>query len=367
MNILSDTLCATGRSSLSLRRAWSGILALSRAFATAWTLMLLPVLPFAAQAQGMAVYMAADGKDANSGASPGTAVASLERALQVAIRQAGPGGTEILVAPGTYREQRNVLRLKTEPPPIAIRAADSTQRPIFDGETNQGTWLRVLAQTPMRLPITIEGLDVRRYSTALSIEAPFEAGAGKQLASAVKVLSNRFEDIGSPQAPPSTAALRFVGISESIVKGNSFLRVRNAGDCSLLHPIYMAHGSNRNRIEGNSFDDNCGVAIKLRDASNENQIVDNEFRRQTLSAVFQDWYCDATKRKDCERKDECPSWSNRFAGNRLDGKPVTPVALDIRHGERPSNQCELPAVRERVLMQSPATSTRATPRGSQPR
>lgn len=365
MNLLSNNSGAICAQFAGIRRTLTGILSSCCLLAT--TLVMPLTLPITVHAQGIAVYVASDGVDTNSGASPESAVASLTRALQLAIRQAGPSGAEVRVAPGIYRGQRNVLRLKEGPPPITIRPADAMQRPVFDGETNRGTWLRVLAQVPMKLPLTIEGMDVRRYSTAVSIEAPSESFADQQGVSAVKVVSSHFEDIGSLESPPSTAALRFVGISDSIVKGNSFLRVRNVGDCSLLHPIYMAHGSSRNRIEGNSFDDNCGVAIKLRDASNENQIVDNEFRRQTLPAVFQDWYCDATKRKDCERKDECPSWSNRIAGNRLDGKPVQPVALDIRHGERPSSQCALPVVRERVLMQSPSTSIRATPRGVQQR
>jgi hypothetical protein len=45
-----------------------------------------------------------------------------------------------------------------------------------------------------------------------------------------------------------------------------------------LHAIYLANHSTGARIEGNTFQDFCGSAIKLRDASSGATITGNHFR-----------------------------------------------------------------------------------------
>jgi hypothetical protein len=209
----------------------------------------------------------------------------------------------------------------------------------------ESSWLRITSDESREVPITIQNLTVRKYGTAIAVDGP---RGRKDSVAGVRIQGNRLEDIGTgPGKEPSTAAIRLVSVTDSAITDNVFRRVRNARSCELLHPIYMAHGSSRNLVERNVFDDNCGVAIKVRDGSSENRIRDNLFLRQTLAYFVQDWYCDSTKRKDCRDTAECPSWNTEFSGNRSAAGPVGPQVLDIRHGERPNASCEVPAVRSR--------------------
>jgi hypothetical protein len=300
------------------------------------------------------LYIAPDGRDAASGRNSNEPFATLGKALQVAVRNSDPEGTFILVAPGTYERQTFVLRLSGPVSPIVIQRGSPDEAPVFDGVAQQGTWLRVRSSAATPLPLTISGITIRRYGMALSLEGPETGEAG---VSGVQILDNRFEDIGTAAPPPATAALRLINAQQVRVAGNVFLRINNTGtnarkDCVLLHPIYAAHFSSRNAIEQNTFDDNCGVAIKFRNAASDNLVARNVFRNQALASRVQDWYCDATWRKDCvgERSGECPSWNNRFVDNRDDGPPSAAKALDIRGGGRGYDpSCAVPKSRERFL------------------
>ena len=318
--------------------------------------LLLAALISACSASGAAelLFLAPKGSDTATGRSNAEALATFGKAMQVAMRSKDPEGTTILVAPGTYTDQSFVMRLVGPVPPITIRRAVANEAAVFDGVDNRGSWLRVRSTASMPLQLTIEGMSIRRYGMAISLEGPPDTPNG---ISGMRVLDNRIEEIGTPGPPPATAALRLTNAQDVKVVGNTFRKIRNFGtnapkDCVLLHPIYAAHNASRNTIENNIFDDNCGVAIKFRDGSDNNLIARNVFRNQALESRMQDWYCDSSRRKDClgERDSECPSWNNRFVDNRDGDRPTGLKALDIRGGQRGFHaSCPIPRAAQRVL------------------
>jgi hypothetical protein len=96
--------------------------------------------------------------------------------------------------------------------------------------------------------------------------------------------------------------------------------VENETSAGIVHALYIAHMSDRNRVERNRFKNNSGDAVRLRDFSNGNHIKENTYIKAGVSAGYTDWYCDHDERDDCTKPTpECPSWGNEFRDNELDG------------------------------------------------
>ena len=167
--------------------------------------------------------------------------------------------------PGLYLRQRIRLQWPAAAPRITVQAYDPANRPLFDG-SGRGAWLVIKGAGEARhLRLTVDGLHIRSYQTAISLGGDrFAEGAFLWDAA---IVNNRFERIGSrrPDLKPSTAAVRLVNARDVRIARNQFVSIINDQKCSLLHSIYLAHHSGSNLIEGNTFRDGCGATVKVRD------------------------------------------------------------------------------------------------------
>lgn len=268
------------------------------------------------------LHLAPDGHDELVGKSRTDAVATLKRAWDLAAAQ--PAGTTmtILVHPGIYVGQS--IRIDGTPPnAIVLRGVlRDGQRPVFKGTKKTETWLRLWASDGRPTGLTIEGLEIREYHTAISLDGNRDDPTAGNEGTIIR--NNVFERIGTvstndPKAL-STAAIRFVNSSGNTVEGNRFTTIRNVTGCGGLHALYLAHFSSRNRIVDNSFDDFCGSAVKLRDRANDNLIVGNPFRHAESAPAIEEWFCDMKGRKGCtKQRGECPSTGNMDVRNSIEG------------------------------------------------
>ncbi len=277
------------------------------------------------------IYIATNGNDAEDGRSDGHPVATLGRALDLAMahKQYGSEPMRVLIKSGTYRGQKVVIdgsRLKGELSIIG-EASDPKDFPIFVGDGSQSTWLSLKGRDGKRTGLTIQSIQIRDYFTAISLEGNRDAPSAFNAGTTIR--RNVFRNIGSIAAyegGKSTAAIRFVNSKNNLVESNFFHGIRNKRDkdCGALHSLYLAHFSSGNRIVDNTFEDACGSVVKLRDRSNDNVIESNRFRRIYKAPAIEEWFCDGGERKDCTKKlGECPSTGNAERGNDLSGSPST--------------------------------------------
>lgn len=267
------------------------------------------------------VFVAPGGNDKSSGRSESEAMQSLQDAVKrvLALPAEQHTARRVVVLQGSYLAQVVAIDKLPDTLPLVISAARG-ERPVFDGNGRGGAWLalNVAAGKPTRL--TIEGLEVRNYVTAISFNG--DRSSIENFNSENVVRNNVFRNIGQvalPSGKPSTAGIRLVNSRSNQIVKNQFLNIRNLTSCGLLHAIYIAHNSSNNLIEGNTFDGGCGATVKTRDASNSNQIVNNRFLDQS-EWLFLDRYCDKDARDDCTKEtSECPSWGNRVSDNTASG------------------------------------------------
>lgn len=291
-------------------------------FRTLATIVCLAGLLNMADASADTVHLAPDGNDDLVGKSRITAVATLKRAWDLAAAHPAGASVTILVHPGIYVDQS--IRIDGTPrTAVTLRGVSrDSQRPVFKGSKRTETWLRLWASDGRSTGLTIEGLEIREYHTAISLDGNRnDSTAGNE---GTMIRDNVFERIGtvSTNDPTalSTAAIRLVNSSGNSVERNRFLTIRNVKGCGGLHALYLAHFSSRNRIVDNSFDDFCGSAVKLRDRANDNLIAGNPFRQAESAPAIEEWFCDMKGRKGCTKhRGECPSTGNMDVRNSIEG------------------------------------------------
>jgi hypothetical protein len=139
-------------------------------------------------------------------------------------------------------------------------------------------------------------------------------------------------------------------VDDSRIERNLFVEIRNREQCGSNHAVYLAHGSTGNVVRGNDFQRGCGDAIRLRDGSGGNKIVENSFTDFWAKAPVSDWYCDTGARDDCTKASaECPSYGNVLAGNRMQRKELSNVPMNFTFGPDDSKPCTKPAGAKRFV------------------
>lgn len=265
------------------------------------------------------LYVSPKGDDGANGHSEGKPLKTLGKALGVYASSCDSRSTRITLAAGSYGKEQ--LTLRRVPCPLEITSAGGYAR--FDGG-GDGTWFTLATPGAKQVDLTISGMEVMAYQTAISINGNRNDPEG--WIGGVKLKKNRFVRIGSfreGQAPAS-AAVRLVNGRSVVIEGNEFLMIRNLTHCTGMHSIYLAHFSSDNRIVGNSFVDGCGETIKVRDSSNNNVVERNRFSQQEGSALLLDSYCDTSAGAECTKAEpECPSWNNVFRDNTIEGARPT--------------------------------------------
>lgn len=307
---------------------------------------LMASLALSAAAWAADIHVAPYGNDAEDGRNDSHYVATLGRALELAMahKQLGEEPMRVLIQSGTYKGQNVVIdgtRLKGELMIIG-KASDPKDFPTFVGDGGQSTWLTLKSSEGKRTGLTIQAIEIREYFTAISLEGNRDVPGAFNAGTTIR--RNIFRNIGSIAADEggtSTAAIRFVNSKDNLVESNFFRAIRNKRDkdCGALHSLYVAHFSSGNRIVDNTFEDACGSVVKLRDRSNDNVIEGNRFRNIQKAPAIEEWFCDAGARKDCTKKlGECPSTGNVETRNDLSYSPGTEKILVVG-GRAPRSWC----------------------------
>lgn len=340
----SAPVCVAWRTATALRHVRNAVVAVLAAGACM-------AAPLAAT-----LYLALDGSDDADGSSRAKAVASMARAWELAGRQPPDESTvTVLVHPGTYRGQSLFIEGSRPLPAVTWRGLRQDGRgPVFVGNRHHPTWLRVKASDGKHTGLTVEGLEIRNYHTAISLEGNRDDPTAFNEGTVIR--NNVFRGIGTiatnDAAKVSTAAVRFVNSRSNTVAGNRFLTIRNVKHCGALHALYLAHFSSSNRIVDNHFEDLCGSVVKLRDRANDNLVRNNRFKRVEQSPAVEEWFCDMGGRKGCTKaRGECPSTGNIEAGNTLTDS-VGAERVSIKGAEQPRPWCDADDFRrERVISQ----------------
>lgn len=306
----------------TLRQRWNPLKGVRLAGALAVAVAAL--CPVAAMAGD--IYLATNGNDANDGATAQAPVATLSAAVKRATQQSTRTGEDmtIIVGPGIYRNQAISLHHRQMRGALTITGSsrDASNYPAFYGN-GTGTWLRYAGSAGRTTGLTIRNLRIVDFSTAITLNGNREDPQGFNRGTVIT--GNIFTRIGTDSTRgegASTAALRLVNSRDNVIENNWFKTIRNypVTACPPLHSIYVAHRSSGNHIVGNSFDDFCGSAIKLRDGSNDNVIENNRFHTKDKAPGIEEWYCDLTANAGCTKSSgECPSSGNVIAGNRFHG------------------------------------------------
>ncbi len=284
--------------------------------------LLIPVA-----AQGATLYLAPDGNDAADGHSAKAPLATLGAALARAQQAPADEETRVIVLPGVYRGQSADIdgrRLRGRLT-LAGTSADPAAYPAFVGN-GSGTWLRFRGAEGRDSGLTVRALRIARYATAISLNGNRNDPAAFNRGTVLEnlVLAQIGTDTGQGLAP-STAAIRLVNAQDTVVRGMFFHTIRNAprSACGGLHAIYLASHSTGARIEGNTFQDFCGSAIKLRDASGNATIRANHFRDADGAPGIEEWFCDMARTDECTKPGgECPSTGIRVTGNDFGNLPA---------------------------------------------
>ena len=261
------------------------------------------------------IYVSPVGGDDTAGGGESTPVRTLAKALQAYDKTCNSRSTRIVLAPGNYGSESLILRRIPCPLLISSTAGNA----IFTGQ-GEGTWLTVATPGAGQIELTISGVEINNYQSAISINGNRNDAEG--WIGGVRILNSHFVRIGTFRADqqPATAAIRLVNARSILIEGNTFQTIRNLTHCGGMHAIYIAHYSSNNRIVGNTFVDGCGETIKVRDSSNNNAIERNIFAQQEGSALFLDSYCDSASGGECTKTEpECPSWNNAFRDNTING------------------------------------------------
>lgn len=328
-----------------------------------------PTMPDAGPIGPLVLYVASTGDDARDGTSVARAVRTLERVHAILAARRPEQDVEVLIAPGTYAAQRVRWTYTHAERSIVFRtsAADRT-RPVFDGclpsgECPGGTWFTLVSSTGRPTNLSFEYIRVTRYQTAISLN-------GSRASRTTSNGSNRifgmyFDRIGNGFAPslaPSTAAVRLVNSDDNVIENSHFVDVINTTSGSLIHAIYAAHGSERNTIARNRFLRSTGDPVRIRDFSNGNVITGNRFIRVGTNGGYTDWYCDHSARSDCTSPDpECPSWSNQFRDNVLDGTWTCAPLPTFRYFQDDTTAGCSPPSATAVRLQTSGNTQSATP------
>ncbi|HEY1707340.1 MAG TPA: right-handed parallel beta-helix repeat-containing protein [Rhizomicrobium sp.] len=246
------------------------------------------------------VYVDARAHAGGDGRTPATAFNDIGTAAQTAAATyAGQSKIRIEIAPGTYVGQKIDWRWQT-PSALIIEGMPGNPRPDFDGGGSSTHWASF---RPPATNITIRHVAIRNYYEGIVFSY---RGANSN----ETIEDNSFQNIGL--VPTAYAVIGFGNTSNSVIRNNTFVDISNNSGCGGLHAIYAQHGSSSNLIENNRFENVCGQAIKLRDRSNNNQIVNNRFvGPQTRMMVVESY-----------QPGECQSIGNVVRGNTSDSEGV---------------------------------------------
>lgn len=228
------------------------------------------------------LYVAPNGNDSNDGLSPGSALATLDRAHAL-VDFAAYGDHTIYIRGGTYRGV-SVKWTKTSPDHKLIIRAYNNEQPVFDG-INAGEmapyFFGLLGGDNQCTNVTIRDLKIRHYlhyGILLSARSSGWQGCNT-------IENNEFLENGDLYLPsPLTCSDELMGYGTIDLVNSRYNVIRNnvivkSEDCATnaahMHALYLAHGSSHNKIYNNYIAMTSGDPMRVRDASNNNHFYNN--------------------------------------------------------------------------------------------
>ncbi len=355
-----------------------------------WTVAVFALLgarPAAAAFDTIAyVYVSGAGNDRNKGdgRSPDQAVATLARGVEIAKFRFAGGADAVVVniRPGTYfvggsGPVRIDGKFAAAVPDAATKllvlqtdrlADDPFARAVFDGRTSARdalgkacSFLTVRVEDAAAIPrVMIRGLAFENLRSPLNIIGDFhrpEVGGGHQ------IVGNVFRNIGDKYSCGDKFDYSALGLSSTrnnLVIANRFENIENKPPREPgLHPVYMSYDADNNRIEGNSFVNFSGAAVKIRDNSDGNVVqknlfstrIDKALKRNPALSVQAVYY---SQNDNPDRAPECPSRDNDVADNVMLYDPMPALKGGREYGvhnagrgdKRVPSKCQEPDRRE---------------------
>ncbi|AWV90062.1 hypothetical protein DN745_12240 [Bradymonas sediminis] len=310
--------------------------------------------------------MSPNGSDSRDGTTRAKAVQTMSRVQQILRSSSPETDVEVRVLPGRYRGQKVNWTFSVPGHRVKFtRVAGESERPVFDGclSANNcpgGTWFKLSRSDGAETRLVFHYLRIENYQTAISLNGSRNAEARSNGSNEIfGCYFYRIGNIFNSAVNPSTAAVRLVNSDDNKIINNHFVDIINTRSPALLHAIYIAHMSDRNQILRNSFRNNAGGPIRVRDYSNDNIINDNTFKKSSNDAAYSEWYCDNDTRDDCTKPTpECPSWGNQFRENHLNGTYACgALRAFIYYQDDSATGCSPPSPNARRLRTSGNTSS----------
>ncbi len=266
------------------------------------------------------IYVKTGGNDQHNGRSVNTAVASISRAYAIvkATLKQQHTNAEILLAPGTYVNQRVVMDWYMPHHTITIKPINNTQpKPLI---TSTPTWkmaaFKIVTRAQgERTNFIFKNLKFKHMYGAITFSGNREM---HQASSSYNIIDScEFDNTGM-------TAFSTIGIVNSqynqLINNQFINQFRHIGGTTdgLLHAIYIAHNSKNNLIKNNYFENCDGDPIRVRDTSHNNVITKNTFTRCGTKASVSEWFCNADFHRNCTKKSaECPSYNTLVQDNRI--------------------------------------------------
>jgi len=267
------------------------------------------------------IYVAESGNDHNNGLSLATAVASINKAYSIIKTTLlyNPKNAEILIAPGTYTNQRVHMNWYMPHHSITIKPYDESQpKPLI---TSTSTWKMVAFKITTRAQgertnFIFKNLKFKNMYGAITFYGNRET---EKASSSYNIIDGcEFDNTGM-------TAFSTIGLINSRYNkliNNTFMNqqrfIDNKSTNGLLHAIYIAHNSTNNIIKNNYFENCDGDPIRIRDMSHNNLIEGNTFYHCGKKAPVSEWFCNADIRDDCTKTSaECPSYNNLVENNQI--------------------------------------------------
>ncbi len=273
------------------------------------------------------VFISSIGKDSNKGLSSKSPIYSMKKAESIVRRGLwkNHGNVIIHIGSGVYKQQHTRWKFTMEDRNITFLGS-SDNKPIFDGEGINATWLRIDHNHHTKTNIHIKNIQVQNYARAIFLHG---SKKNKNKKADYNVVKNcTFKNIGDKYSSSKIgyAAISVMNSSFNLFENNQFINIENHKTvCKIrgskkkcfktkhhIHGLYLSYNSSFNRIKDNIFQNISGDAIKVRAMCNFNTIKKNKF--SNIRNVFQDWYAHYSNAID-EDIIECPSWGNMLSDN----------------------------------------------------
>ena len=283
------------------------------------------------------IYLAPppDGSDANMGTTPTQAVATLQRALDLA--SAGPQGTEaqVIVEPKVFPPgNASISRFIDAPIRILGQVwpgSDPAAKPTFSCSSGQSVVLEVgRTGTPaLYTGVSVEGAVITGCPNGVEFRG--NLGDPRNFIWGNSLVDVDFRDIGGT----GDGGYEAVGVFNNWgfkAYNLTFKNIKNPVNPWSMHAFYVGHHSRDVWIGHETYTGISGATIALRNDVENTLIYDQTFGADLSSPKIIDWYCRSSDEPcpalDGSTTSECPSWGTYVES----AKGLSPSDVEVYDG-----------------------------------